>query len=72
MSESEVTHNQDIPVESKSRPKGAYRTMWGNTWWSMIMHNKKRIYLGTFPSLEAASEAYNKAKASLKDPSNPA
>jgi hypothetical protein len=49
-------------VETESRPKGAYRTSWGNTWFSMVQHNNKRTYLGTFSSPEAAAEAYRLAK----------
>lgn len=52
-------------METESRPKGVYRTSWGNTWWSMVTHQNKRIYLGTFSSPEAASAAYEQAKKSL-------
>lgn len=62
---SEVTQHHENHVETESRPKGVYRTSWGNTWWSMVTHQNKRIYLGTFSSPEAASAAYEQAKKSL-------
>ncbi|NBZ97037.1 MAG: hypothetical protein EBR40_11550 [Proteobacteria bacterium] len=62
---SEVTQHAASDVETESRPKGVYKTCWGNTWWSMIQHNKQRIYLGTFASPEAAADAYRLAKERL-------
>jgi hypothetical protein len=62
---SEVSQLSDNPVESQSRHRGAYRTAWGNTWWSMIQRNGQRIYLGTFPTPEEATAAYDQARVRL-------
>lgn len=63
MTNAEVTHDD---CDTTKRLPGAYRTSWGNRWFSMVKHRGKRWYLGTFPTPEEAHEAYVAAKRSLK------
>ena len=51
----------DAVVDDGRLPRGVYRSSWGNTFYSMIQHNKKRHYLGSFDSEEDALEAYRAA-----------
>lgn len=42
---------------TKSKPRGVYRTSYGNRWFGQIRRKGKLYYLGTFASEEEASEA---------------
>ena len=43
------------------KPKGVYRTSWGNRWFAQIRRNGKLRYLGTFEDVESAAAAYDAA-----------
>lgn len=60
-----VVSDQLVRQGGQALPRGVYRTSWGNTYWAMVTHHKKRIYLGTFTTPEEASEAYQKARGRL-------
>lgn len=62
----EVSNYHNDGMETQSRPKGAYRTQWGNTWYSKIRVDGKYHYLGTFASAEEAHDAYVRADARLR------
>lgn len=64
----ECTRSQNSHAGRPGRPnktgfRGVSRTKYG--WQAVIDLNKKRQHLGTFPSLEEASKAYQKASVSL-------
>ena len=44
-----------------SKPKGVYRTSWGNRWFAQIRRKGKLHYLGTFNDKESAAAAYESA-----------
>lgn len=44
-----------------SKPKGVYRTSWGNRWFAQIRRNGKLHYLGTYEDEEKAAAAYESA-----------
>lgn len=54
----------DAP-SSQRLPRGVSRTSWGNRFFSQIHRNGKRYYLGTFPTPEEASDAYQAAATAL-------
>jgi hypothetical protein len=64
-----ATHSQNQhnrkKLKSRSGLVGAYRSSRGNTWYSTIMANNKKNYLGTFKTAEEAAQAYAKAKKEL-------
>lgn len=65
---SENQHNRK-KTKNRDAPVGAYKHYRGG-WYSSIMVNKVRKYLGSFETAEEAAEAYAKAKKELH-PFNP-
>lgn len=62
MAESEVTQDKPYPKDRHiSKPKGVYRTSWGNRFFAQIRRNGKLHYLGTYPDEEQAAAAYESA-----------
>jgi hypothetical protein len=60
---SENQHNRK-KTKNRDTPVGAYKHYRG-TWYSSIMVNKVKKYLGSFKTAEEAAEAYAKAKKEL-------
>lgn len=54
--------------EEPKRLSGAYRTSWGNTWFSSVTVKGRRMYLGTFDTPEEAHNAYIVTRTALKHP----
>ena len=59
---SEVTQDHHTGMDRQtSKPKGVYRTSWGNRWFAQIRRNGKLHYLGTYEDEEKAAAAYESA-----------
>jgi hypothetical protein len=69
-----VTSSQNQHNRKKTKNKtgmtGAYKSSKGKTWYSTIMVENKKHYLGMFETEEDAAKAYAEAKVKLH-PSNP-
>ncbi len=61
---SQNQHNRR-KTKSKQGMTGAYKSSKGVTWYSTIMVENKKHYLGTFKTEEEAARAYAEAKAKL-------
>ena len=66
---SQNQHNRK-KTKSKTEMAGAYKSSKGKTWYSTIMVENKKHYLGMFKTEEDAAKAYAEAKVKLH-PSNP-
>lgn len=66
---SQNQHNRK-KTKNKTAMTGAYKSSKGATWYSTIMVENKKHYLGTFKTEDDAAKAYAQAKAKLH-PFNP-